>query len=176
MLLVLSVIGVVAWARATDGGGAGQVDSPSPGDVAEPGAAEPGEPAPDFALATLDGKRVRLADFRGRPVVVNFWASWCNPCRQEFPILADALATHDDLAVVGVTFRDIESDSRAFADETGATWPLAIDDDGDVAARYGVRAIPQTVFIRADGTIAARVFGFESAEAFAEPLAMIVDR
>jgi cytochrome c biogenesis protein CcmG/thiol:disulfide interchange protein DsbE len=141
-----------------------------------PAFAEPDEPAPDFTLPTLEEETVRLADLSGRPVVVNFWASWCNPCRQEFPLLAEALVEHedDDLAVVGITFKDIESDSRAFAREVGATWPLAVDDNGGVAAAYGVRAIPQTFFVDRGGIIRARVFGFSSEEALEEPLRTIL--
>jgi cytochrome c biogenesis protein CcmG, thiol:disulfide interchange protein DsbE len=138
--------------------------------------AETGEPAPDFTLATLNGETVRLSDLRGRPVVVNFWASWCNPCREEFPLLADALDEHGDrdLAVVGVTYRDIESDSRAFVEEFGATWPQAVDEDAEVARAYGVRAIPQTFFVARDGRIADRIFGFSSERALEEPLAKIL--
>lgn len=97
--------------------------------------------------------------------MLNFWASWCNPCRREFPLLRDALEARagDDLAVVGIVYRDIASDARGFADEFGATWALALDEDSDAARAYGVRAIPQTFFIRPDGTVARRVFGLTTA-------------
>ena len=135
-----------------------------------------GQSAPDFELTTLDGGTVRLSALRGRPVVVNFWASWCHPCRTEFPLLADALEEHADadLAVVGVTYKDIESDSRDFVDETDANWPQGVDEDGEVARAYGVRAIPQTYFIGRDGRITGRVFGFTSEDALEEPLAEII--
>jgi cytochrome c biogenesis protein CcmG/thiol:disulfide interchange protein DsbE len=170
------VAAIVAWALAVRDDG--DASPRPPGRVASPDVAEAGDPAPDFALPTLDGEQVRLSDLRGRPVVVNFWASWCNPCREEFPLLAGALDEHEtaELAVVGVTYRDIESDSRAFVDEFGASWPQAVDEDTEVARAYGVRAIPQTFFIDRDGTIAARVFGFSSERALEEPLATILDR
>jgi cytochrome c biogenesis protein CcmG, thiol:disulfide interchange protein DsbE len=138
---------------------------------------EVGSPAPDFSLPALDGGAdVRLADFRGRPVIVNFWASWCNPCRQEFPLLQRALREHraDRLAVIGVTYRDIPDDSRSFVSQMRATWPQAVDDDRAVAKAYGVRSIPLTFFVRADGTIAARVFGFTTEAALADPLAKLL--
>ena len=140
-------------------------------------AAEVGAPAPDFSLPALDGDGdVRLADFRGRPVIVNFWASWCNPCRDEFPLLRQALRDHraERLAVVGVTYRDIPDDSRDFVSRTKATWPQAVDDDRAVANAFGVRSIPLTFFVRPDGTIAARVFGFTTEAALAEPLAKLL--
>jgi cytochrome c biogenesis protein CcmG/thiol:disulfide interchange protein DsbE len=140
---------------------------------------EVGSAAPDFSLPALDGHGdVRLADFRGRPVIVNFWASWCNPCRQEFPLLQQALRDHrgERLAVIGVTFRDIPDDSRNFVSQMKATWTQAVDDDQAVAKAYGVRSIPLTFFVRADGTIAARVFGFTSEAALADPLAKLLAR
>jgi thiol-disulfide isomerase/thioredoxin len=109
---------------------------------------------------------------------VNFWASWCNPCRQEFPLLENALRQHraDGLAVIGVTFQDIPYDSRDFVKKRSATWPQGVDNDGTVARAFGVRAIPQTFFVRADGTIAARVFGITSEAALADPLAKLLAR
>jgi cytochrome c biogenesis protein CcmG, thiol:disulfide interchange protein DsbE len=147
------------------------------GTVVTDGAPEVGSPAPDFSLAALDGDGdVRLADFRGRPVIVNFWASWCNPCREEFPLLQQALRDHrsERLAVIGVTFRDIPDDSRDFVSQMKATWKQAIDDDQAVAKAYGVRSIPLTFFVRADGTIAARVFGFTTEAALADPLTKLL--
>jgi cytochrome c biogenesis protein CcmG, thiol:disulfide interchange protein DsbE len=147
------------------------------GTVVAAGAPEVGSPAPDFSLAALDGDGdVRLADFRGRPVIVNFWASWCNPCREEFPLLQQALRDHrsERLAVIGVTFRDIPDDSRDFVSQMKATWKQAIDDDQAVAKAYGVRSIPLTFFVRSDGTIAARVFGFTTEAALADPLAKLL--
>ncbi|HEX9738536.1 MAG TPA: TlpA disulfide reductase family protein, partial [Candidatus Limnocylindria bacterium] len=89
-----------------------------------------GDRAPDFALADLDGEPVRLADYVGRPVIVNFWASWCLPaCAEEFPILAEALEVHADigLAVIGIVYRDRSEAARAFGEQLGATWPLVMD-------------------------------------------------
>jgi peroxiredoxin len=124
----------------------------------EPAATE--DEAPVFQVPGLDGGCIDLADFRGRPVLLNFWASYCTPCRDEFPLLEQAQEQHrdDDLAVIGVSFRDIDDDARAFADEQGASWLLGFDDTGDVGEAYGVRPIPQTFFINRDGTISSHLF------------------
>jgi cytochrome c biogenesis protein CcmG/thiol:disulfide interchange protein DsbE len=174
------VVGVVAGVLMTvlDNGSQSD-DSTRRAEVSVAGVAEVGSPAPDFALPALDGSgEVRLADVRGRPVIVNFWASWCNPCREEFPLLKEALRDHraDELAVIGVTYQDIPSDSRAFVNKMDATWPQGVDDGGQVAEAYGVRAIPQTFFIAPDGTIVARVFGITSQDKLDQPLRKLLTR
>ena len=134
--------------------------------VVEPGPAEVGAAAPGFVLPGLSGGDVGLADYAGKPVVVNFWASWCHPCRKEFPLLKAARAKHarDGLEIIGVSYRDIASDSRAFAADQGADWAFARDPDGKLATAYGVRAVTQTFFVAPDGTILSRVFGITSAK------------
>ena len=173
MLTVGLVAGVLV---AVLGDGSDSSSTMRPGSVSGAGG-DVGSPAPDFQLPALDGHGdERLADYRGRPVIVNFWASWCNPCRKEFPLLKQALRDHraQRLAVIGVTYQDIPSDSRAFVKQKQATWPQGVDDVGAVAGAFGVRAIPQSFFVRADGTIAARVFGFTSEAALARPLAELL--
>lgn len=115
---------------------------------------------PDFELRTLTGDTFRFSDLEGRPVLVNFWASWCNPCREEFPLLAAARARHRDAGfeIVGVTERDIPADSRSFVRRARAKWPMVIDDDGSVARAFGVKPIPQSFLVARDGTLAARQF------------------
>jgi cytochrome c biogenesis protein CcmG/thiol:disulfide interchange protein DsbE len=126
--------------------------------VAQANSAKVGEVAPDFELETLDGGTVRLSDFRGKPVVVNFWASWCNPCRQEFPLFRSALAdARGEFALVGIDTGDLRGDARRFAREERATWPNGFDAGNSVARGYGVDPLPQTFFIRRDGTIASHV-------------------
>lgn len=177
MLTGVLVVGLVAGVLVAVLDRQSQSDERSRRSVAVEGVAEVGSPAPDFVLPALDGgDDVRFADFRGRPVIVNFWASWCNPCRDEFPLLKTALRDHraDQLEVIGVTYRDIPDDSRDFVKKMAATWPQGVDEGGAVASAFGVRAIPQTFFIRPDGTIAARVFGITSQDKLDEPLGKLL--
>lgn len=120
------------------------------------GAASAGSRAPPFELVSLDGRHVSLTSFRGRPVVINFWASWCNPCRREFPLLKQARAKHHQLTILGVTFRDIAADSRAFAKAEHADWTMLEDPDHVVADAYRVRSVPTTFFVGRNGKIALR--------------------
>jgi len=103
----------------------------------------------------LNGRPVKLSALRGTPVIVNFWASWCVPCRDEMPLLRDELAQHgpDDLAIVGVVFKDQADAARAFAESFGVTWPSALDPDGAIAKAYRVVAPPQSYFIDRKGIL-----------------------
>jgi cytochrome c biogenesis protein CcmG/thiol:disulfide interchange protein DsbE len=120
-----------------------------------------GSPAPEFALSDLNGNPIRLADLRGRPVIVNFWASWCGPCVEEFPLLQRALEQHeaDGLAVIGIVVQDRSEAARAFMARMGAAWPAAMDPDDSVAGSYGLYAPPESFFIDRHGVIASRQVG-----------------
>jgi len=133
--------------------------------------------APDFSLADLDGNPIRLADLRGRPVVVNFWASWCGPCVEEFPLLREAADHHagHGLVVIGIVYQDRSEAARDFMDRNGATWAAAMDPGERVAAAYGILGPPETFFIGRDGRIEARQFGQFSAGSLDEKLAAIIE-
>jgi len=145
---------------------------------ATPAGARIGSPAPSFALADLDGNPLRLADLRGRPVIVNFWASWCAPCVEEFPLLRAALAAHagDRLAIVGIVYRDRSEAARAFMARMGATWPAVMDPAETVAAEYGIFNPPQSFFIGRDGVIAGRQIGQLSAADLDRQLGLILGK
>ena len=132
---------------------------------ASPGAARIGEQAPNFTLADLDGNPLRLGDLRGRPVIVNFWASWCGPCVEEFPLLVKAQAQYRaaGLAVIGIVFRDRSEAARAFMGRMGGTWPTAMDPGDEVAARFGIIGPPDTFFIDRNGLVVGRQIGQLSA-------------
>ncbi len=129
---------------------------------AGPAQAHTGDRAPDIAGTALDGSAVDLAADRGHPVVVNFWASWCTPCRDEFPLFRDELAAlgpKDGLVIIGVMYKDQAELAQQFLDQFDATWPTVPDPDGSLAAAYRVVAPPQTYFIDADGILRAIQIG-----------------
>jgi cytochrome c biogenesis protein CcmG, thiol:disulfide interchange protein DsbE len=135
-------------------------------------AVPPGTPAPALSLPGLDGGTVDLAAYRGRPVVVNFWASWCEPCKRELPLLADAARrAGGDFAVIGVLVRDDPAAARRMAAGYHADWPMALDRGERVAGAWRVGLVPQTFFVRADGTIASQQPGELSRAGLREQLA-----
>ena len=123
-----------------------------------------GTPAPAFRLPDTDGRVVSLADLRGKPVVLAFFASWCHPCEEELPVLEQFAREHGGaLHVVAISFQDLSSDSVDFVHRLGITYPALLDDPAaPVARRYGVRGIPQTVFVDARGVVRGRVYGVTS--------------
>ncbi|HZR13430.1 MAG TPA: redoxin domain-containing protein [Acidimicrobiia bacterium] len=158
LVVLLAVAGILAVAVTSSSGSSTKQVDPRVTQMTLPGAISGGTAAPNFRLTTLDGKTISLRQFAGHPVVVNFWASWCYPCRQEFPLLRSAYARHhkDGLVMIGVVSQDIPSDARQFVEQEHASWPMAVDGDRAAQTAYGVRGLPQTMFIRRDGTIARR--------------------
>lgn len=124
-----------------------------------------GDAAPAFALADLEGNPVRLSDLRGRPVIINFWASTCGPCVEEFPLLASAAARHqaDGLAIVGIVFRDRSEAARDFMTRMGGTWPAVMDPGEALATKFGIIGPPDTFFIDRSGVLVGRQLGQLSA-------------
>jgi cytochrome c biogenesis protein CcmG/thiol:disulfide interchange protein DsbE len=120
------------------------------------------ERAPDFTLPRLGGEGTfDLASLRGQVVVVNFWASWCEPCKQEHPALRAAWDRYRERGVVlvGVDFEDSEEAALAFAEEFGGDWPLVSDPGSRTAIAYGVFGVPETFVVAPDGTITAKTVG-----------------
>ena len=113
--------------------------------------------APDFALRGVeDDGTVRLSDHRGDVVIVNFWASWCDPCKDETPLLVDWATRYRDrgLTVIGVDAQDFVGDARRFAREYGVEYPLGHDSDGEQMRRWGVTGFPETFVVDRDGRVA----------------------
>jgi cytochrome c biogenesis protein CcmG, thiol:disulfide interchange protein DsbE len=113
-------------------------------------------PAPNFTLPRLDSSgHLSLASLRGKAVVLNFWASWCAPCRDEVPTLERAWKRHraSGLVVIGVDQQDLSSDARRFAKKYGMTYPLVRDGRGHVVATYGLTGVPETFFVNRRGKI-----------------------
>jgi peroxiredoxin len=130
----------------------------------------PGQLAFDFTLDDVSGQRIKLSDLRGRPVVINFWATWCPPCRQELPALQSAYQRFRDQGVVllGVNLKENVETIQNFTTQFGLTYPLLLDRDGAVSERYQVRGIPTTVIVDADGVVRARHVGPLTEDKFAE--------
>jgi len=126
--------------------------------------AQVGKPAPRLeAPAIVDGQRVDLATFRGRPLLVNFWGSWCDPCRRELPRLVDA--ERKGMAVVGVAVEDSRRRARQMLDDVGAGWPSADDPDRRIARQWGVGGgFPVTFAVDAGGVIRGQRIGEMSAD------------
>src|SRR5437867_3055657 len=111
-----------------------------------------GKQAPDFTLPTLAGTKVSLSQFHGQPVLINFWASWCLPCREEMPELVRSYETHkaEGFMVLGLnlTYSDTPPDVQAFVSEFHMTFPVLLDQDGEVAEKlYPLPGVPTSIFI-----------------------------
>lgn len=119
--------------------------------------------APEFTLDLLDGGKLNLSELRGHPVVLNLWASWCLPCRGEMPAIEKVYQRYKDsgLVVIGLnlTSQDSETDVRAFVQELGLTFPIVLDRDGSVVARYQLLGLPSTFFIDRSGIIRSVIVG-----------------
>lgn len=126
-------------------------------------AAAVGQPAPDFTVEIIEGGDFTLSEALGRPVVLNFWASWCLPCRTEIPDISAFAAAHPDVQVIGVAVDDAEDASRMFADEVGASYPLALG-TSEVEAAYPRFGMPVTYIIDEDGKITDVVNGLVDEE------------
>lgn len=145
---------------------------PSPGVVV-------GQPAPDVTLKTLAGDLVSLTDFRGQPVLINFWATWCAPCRLEMPSLVQAYEAHKAdgfvILAVNLTAQDSIADVQAFVEEFKMTFPVLLDETGEVAdILYQLRGLPTSVFVDRDGRIARVHIGVMTGEQVAEFVEEIV--
>ena len=122
------------------------------------------ETAPDFAMLNADGEEVRLSDFVGKPVLINFWATWCPPCRAELPYFQKAFAEYGDeieFLIVDETdgTRDTVDGAKAFAEENQYDFPLYFDTQGSGARAYSILSIPMTVFINSEGALTYQHIG-----------------
>ncbi len=137
-----------------------------------------GEPVPDFQLDTPHGDTLRLSDYRGQAVVLNFWATWCAPCRAEMPELQavhDQYAASGALTVIGVDELEPPEAVIAFTEELDLTFPMALDRDGELAQVFGLIGLPGTFFIDADGILRDRVLGQLHGDLLTDGVAAILD-
>jgi peroxiredoxin len=120
-----------------------------------------GEVAPNFSYTLADGTTHQLADLRGKKVLINFWATWCPPCREEMPDIQQVSNDYGgNFVVLAISRDDGPEQIRDFAQEMGLTFPLIANTTGDVSTRYGARGLPMSYFVNTDGTISYRQIGF----------------
>ncbi|MHB9112719.1 MAG: TlpA family protein disulfide reductase [Thermoleophilia bacterium] len=138
--------------------------------------------APDFTVKTLSGETVSYSSLKGKPLVLNFAASWCGPCELEAPVLVKAYEKYKDKAnFFGIAVRDNEEDQRAFAERHGLKFPIGLDLDGKVlynyqkAGKVNMSGIPTTFFIDKDGNIQAFFIGPISESTFDQRISTILD-
>ena len=118
-----------------------------------------GETAPDFSLETLDGEMVKLSDFEGKKVVVNFWATWCKPCREEMPDLQSVYEQKEKDVVILAVNMDAHNDVKGFIDSYSVTFPILLDEEDEVADLYQIISLPTTYFIDERGKIVQKHIG-----------------
>lgn len=126
------------------------------------GIAGPRGAAPHFEIEFLSGEVFSLEEHLatdGRPVFLNFWASWCFPCREEMPDIDEAAANHPEILFLGIAVEDDPGAARSFAQEIAVSYPLAIDESGTIAAKYPFFGLPTTWLISSDGTIVQQISG-----------------
>ena len=141
-----------------------------------------GHPAPNFSLALLhpeNGKSaLSLSSFKGKAVVLNFWASWCDPCKEEAPLLESswkhAQAQGKDVVFLGIDYQDSNNNGLSFLQLYSITYPIVMDTDGSAAIKYGVTSLPQTIFINRNGTVMSRESQELSAQELSKNLQLII--
>ena len=159
--LVIGLLALLIWKVAHQTGSANVAAEVRKGETPK---------APDFTLPRLDGKgELSLGAFAGKARLVNFWASWCGPCRDEAPLLQNAAQKYRGrLVVLGVDYQDFTGDARKFVGAFGLTYPIGRDGNGSLLARWGVSAAPESFFIDRAGRVVAHVPGAVTKETLAE--------
>jgi thiol-disulfide isomerase/thioredoxin len=133
-----------------------------------------GQPAPEFELMSLEGSPLKLSQFRGQAVALNYWATWCGPCKEEMPLLQRRYEKYSpDLVVLGVDAGEDPDLVSRFVDDLELTFPILMDIDYEVESLFGITAYPTTVFIDSDGIIQARHIGQLDARLLDAYLALI---
>lgn len=142
------------------------------------GASEMSVPAPDFTLKSRSGENIRLSELRGNVVMVNFWASWCGPCRQEMPLLDDLYQKYRDYGfeLLGVNVDEKQSDAERMLERIPVSFPVLFDPNSTVSKEYGVDAMPSTLLIDRDGNARYLHRGYRAGEEkiYAEKLRALV--
>ncbi|HYL07726.1 MAG TPA: TlpA disulfide reductase family protein, partial [Candidatus Udaeobacter sp.] len=135
-----------------------------------------GGAAPPFTLTSTDGSKVSLAGLSGQPLVINFWASYCPPCKAEMPLLVSSLAAEPRVRLVLIDEGDSPDATRAYLRGLGIQQPALLDPDTSVLRSYGMFALPTTIFVRADGAIDRRQVGQVDAQVLAAELSNLTSQ
>ena len=156
-LPLLAFLGILVWASLQTGGRAGGLGVNTEFGVAE----VEKEPAKDFALDIQDNGALALSELKGKVVMVDFWASWCAPCRQEATVLEETYQQYAgmDVEFVGVNIWDLPDNAAAYLVDFGITYPNGVDGEGVIAIDYGVKGIPEKFFIDRDGHVRQKFVG-----------------
>ncbi|KPL85136.1 hypothetical protein ADN01_06480 [Levilinea saccharolytica] len=137
-------------------------------------APERGLPIGDFELTRLDGEKVRLSDFRGMPVVINFWASWCEPCKKEMPVFQAVFSERpEEFVILAVNPEEGRETAEEFAESVGLTFPILLDENKEMQKQLMVRGLPTTFFVDAEGVLRAQHVGELNRQLFTDYLAKI---
>ncbi len=152
---LVAFVGVPTWPRAANAAGGRTTPAPAPVE---------GAPAPDFTLNQLDGSAIRLADLKGQVVLINFWATWCGPCRLEMPDIQKQYDALKDKAftVLAVNLDEPADDVRRYTSDLALTFPVLLDPGAKVNDLYRVRGYPTTFFVNRDGVIQREHVGIMS--------------
>ena len=157
-ILALGMVWTLLSADKTGSSTAGLIPAPQKGFL-----------APDFTLETLDGETITLSDLRGKAILLNFWASWCPPCRAEMPAFQQAYTDYKDqdfvILAVNATLQDNLADINNFSSEFGLNFPILLDTAGEANRLYQVQSLPTSFFIDKEGIITEVVIGGPIAEA-----------
>jgi len=135
-----------------------------------------GQLAPDFEMQYPDGRKVKLSDFKGKPVIVNFWATWCAPCEAELPEFVQTYDKYKDqgLVILGVNAQESGEDANKFVEKYSLSFPVTLDSRGEVMGLYAVRGLPTTLFIDPEGRVAVRWAGILTKPMIEEYLGQIL--
>ena len=141
-----------------------------------------GHPATGFTLSALESANEKgvlsLSDFKGKPIVLNFWASWCVPCKEELPLLENTWkqmqAQGKDVIFIGIDYQESSSAATNFLQQNGVTYPAALDASGSVASTYGIASLPDTFFINRDGIVVSKELRELTAQVLSTNLKLIL--
>lgn len=181
-LVLVLVLSAILWLSSTRGAGGGSfypVDGAGDNNAAPDSSPRIGSLAPDFELTDVNtGQPVKLSSLNGKPIWINFWASWCPPCKVEMPIMKQVYTKYKNqgLVIVGVDMREKVDEVKLFTGSNGYDWTFVIDSDGQVTDRYFVSGIPSHFFVGKDGLIKSIRVGEMTSGEMEENVSKIFDR